>query len=231
MDLADPRNFRRTVAGASMVAVAVLVVAQELLHPRSETEAAAWLEAVAGSRGGQYWSHLLLLFAVVFAIPAFLGLVHLARARPALGHVALVAFVAGVVPLSTVLGIEFAVWQMARPGADRAEMVALLEALQESGGFVPVFAGVGLFAVSWVLVGIALYAAHAVRAWEALLVAVPLPANFGVELSGGPKAIQVVLGVAFAVGLVSIGARVLRQTDDEWAPAVTPKESPLTAPA
>jgi hypothetical protein len=40
--------------------------------------------------------------------------------------------------------------------------------------------------------------------------------GFVSELSGGPKWVAVAAQVGFAIGLIPIGVRVLRQSDESW---------------
>jgi hypothetical protein len=220
MSLSDPITFRRRIAGAAMVAAPLVFVAAEVLHARFELDPEEQLAAVAENTGRWYAAHLLVLTALALVVPAFLGLARIVRPRrPVLAHVGLILFVPGVVALAAGVGMELVLWQMAQPAADRAEMVALAERVNESAGIAPVFVVLLCFPVAWLLAGIGLYAARAVPAWAAALVAVSQPFGFAVELAGGPKALAVAAQVLFALGLVPIGVRVLRQPDDEWADA------------
>ena len=219
MDLSDPRSFRRQVAGAAMIVAPLLFVIAELLHARFQTEAAKQLTAVADNTGRWYAAHVLVLLSLGLAVPAFLGLVHLlGRGRAAFGHVGLVAFVPGVVAVAAIVGMELVLWQMAQPSANRGEMVALAERLNESAGIVAVFLVALLFPLAWLLVGIGLYVARTVPAWAAVLIALAQPIGFAGELAGGPKALAVSAQIAFALGLIPVGVRVLRQSDAEWEP-------------
>lgn len=228
MDRIESSRFRRRAAGAAMVAAPVVIVIAESLHARFETDAAKQLAAVANGTGRWYAAHALVLVTFALAVPAFLGLAHvLRRSRPGLANVSLVIFVPGLVALAAIAGIELVLWQMAQPEADRAAMVALAERLNESAGIVPLFGFVLLFPLAWLLAGIGLYASRAVPVWAAVAIAVSQPVGFVGELAGGPKALAVAAQVVFAIGLVPIGIRVLRQSDEEWqqspaAPIATP---------
>jgi hypothetical protein len=219
MDLSDRRSFRRQAAGAAMIVAPLVFVVAELLHAKLQTDAAKQLTGVADNTGRWYAAHVLVLLSLTLAVPAFLGLVHLlGRSRAAFGHVSLVAFVPGLVALASIVGMELVLWQMAQPSGNRDEMVALAERLNESAGIVPVFLGALLFPLAWLLVGISLYLARTVPAWAAVLIALAQPIGFAGELAGGPKALAVAAQIAFAVGLIPVGIRVLRQSDVEWGP-------------
>ena len=227
MDISNPTNFRRTVAGAAMIAGPLVILVAEVLHAKFEMDAAKQLARVADNRDRWYAAHVLVLVALALAVPAYFGLVHLfRRARPALAGLSLVVFVPGLVALSAAAGMEFVVWQMAHPVRDTAEMVRLLDRVNESAGLIPLYLFLFLFPVAWLLAGIGLYLARAVPAWVAVLTGVSLPVSFVVEFAGGPKAIVVIAQAAFALGLVPIGLRVLRQSDAEWEEARAASAAP-----
>ena len=219
MDLSDRRGFRRQVAGGAMIAAPLVFVIAELLHARFQTEAAKQLAGVADDAGRWYAAHMLVLLALALVVPAFFGLVHLlGRTRGTLGHLSLVALVPGVVAVAAIVGMELVLWQMAQPSANRDEMVALAERLNESPGIVPVFGVALLFPLAWLLVGVGLYLARTIPAWAAVLIALAQPIGFAGELAGGPKALAVAAQVVFALGLIPVGIRVLRQSDADWEP-------------
>ena len=150
--------------------------------------------------------------------------------RPVLAHVGLILFVPGLVALAAAAGTELVLWQMAQPEANRAEMIALAERVWEGEGVAVIFGFVLLFPVAWLMIGIGLHLARAVPAWSAALIAVSQPIGFLIEFAGGPKAPVVTAQVLFAIGLVPVGLRVLRESDEEWvdATAIAPAK-PLTA--
>ncbi len=84
------------------------------------------------------------------------------------------------------------------------------------GGIGLLFVLVLLFPVAWLLVGTGLYLARSVPRWTAVLIALSQPVGFVGELSGAPKPVAVATQIAFAVGLIPIGVRVLRQSDEAW---------------
>ena len=220
MGFSDPVTFRRRIAGGAMVIAPLVVVVAEVMHARFEMDAAEQLAAVAEHTGRWYVAHLLVLLALALAVPAFFGLARILRPRrPALAHLALLLFVPGVVALAAAAGTELVLWQMAQSEAARPEMVALAERVYEGEGLAPIFVALLFFPLAWLVVGIGLYVSRAVPAWSAALIAVSQPVGFAVEFAGGPKAPVVAAQVLFAIGLVSVGLRVLRQSDREWADA------------
>jgi hypothetical protein len=206
----------RLAAGAAMILAPPVIVLAELLHARVEIDGAEQLVAVAEHTGRWYAAHVLILVTLALAVPAFLGLARLLRrARPVLADVSLVAFVPGLIALAAIVGVELVVWEMAQ-SASRPEMVSLAERLNEGPGILPVFVAVLLFPLAWLLVGAGLFLARAVPAWAALLIALSQPVAFVSELAGAPRAVAVAAQIAFALGLVPVGIRVLRGSDAEW---------------
>jgi hypothetical protein len=152
-----------------MIVMPLVFVLAELLHARFQTEAAKQLTAVADNTGRWYVAHALILLALALAVPAFLGLVHLVgKGRVTLGHLSLVVFIPGLVAIAAIAGMELVLGQMAQPSANRAEMVALAERINESAGIVAFFLVALLFPLAWLLVGIGLYRARTVPAWTAV---------------------------------------------------------------
>ena len=219
MNLRNPRTFRRQIGGAAMIVAPLVIVLAELLHGRFETDAAKQIAVVTDNTGRWYAAHVLVLVGLVLTVPAFLGLARLLeRSRPVIANISRLVFVPGLVALTSVAGMELVLWQMAQPGRDRLEMVALLESLNESAGIAPLFGFVLLFPAAWLLAGIGLYVSRATPVWGAALIALSQPVGFVSEFSGGPKWLAVAAQVAFAIGLVPVGVRVLRQSDDTWKP-------------
>ena len=219
MNLTNPTTFQRKAAGAAMIAAPLVSIVAEILHARLQTDAGKQIEAIAANTGRWYTAHVLVLVlvALVLFLPAFVGVMHLLeQKRPLLGNLSLVAFVPGMVALAALVGMELVAWQMAQPDRDRAEMISLFESTSENAGIVPVILVALLFPIAWLLVGIGLYAARLVPRWSAALVGLAQLVGFVSELSGGPKWLAVAAQIAFAIGLIPIGLRVLRLSDASW---------------
>jgi len=222
MSLNNSTRFKHAITGVAMVAAPLVFVLAELLHARFQTDAAKQLDAIAASTGRWYAAHMLVLAALVLALPALVGVARLLEAgRPRLGTACLVAIVPGVVALAAVVGMELVVWQMAQPTRQRTEMIALWENTAENAGIAPLILAALLFPIAWLLVGVGLYVARVVPRWSAALVGLSQLVGFAGELSGGPKWLAVAAQIAFAIGLIPIGIRVLRKPDAPWeAPGV-----------
>jgi hypothetical protein len=217
MNLSDSNRFSRQVAGGAMILAPVVLVLAESLHARLQTDPAGQFAAVADDTARWYAAHALILLALALLVPAFVGVVDLARrSRPLLAHVALIVFFPGLIALAAIVGMELVLWQMAQPEASRAEMISLLERLNGSAGIEPLFAVALLFPFAWLLGGLALYVSRAAPVWAAAAIGLSQPVGFIGELAEGPKALAVAAQLVFAIGLVPIGVQLLRRPDERW---------------
>jgi len=113
--------------------------------------------------------------------------------------------------------MELVAWQMAQSGFNRAEMILLWEKTAENAGIAPLVLAAVLFPVAWLLLGLALFLARLAPTWIAALVGLAQLVGFASELSGGPKWLAVSAQIAFAIGLIPLGIRAVRQRDAVWA--------------
>jgi len=215
-EFSDPHRFRKTIAGWCMILAPVLLLAGTVFHPERDRNEAAYFANMAKDLDAQLTSHLLVLGALVLAIPVVMGLMHMLREREvALGHfgggLAMLGLVAGV----GLVAIEIVMWQMgAQP--DRAAMTTLVREVFEATAIqVPFVIGSAAFAVGMALLGAGLYRARACRSWTAALVGLgPVVLAIGAYVASGPVTI---VGAAFLlVGLFTLGRMVLEETVEEW---------------
>ena len=215
--LSNAHHFRKMVAGFCMVFSPLLLLVAMVVHPEHSTSESSVVAAAAGHADAWYVAHLLALISIVLAVPAILGLMHMLREREvASGHVGgglallgLIAFV-GIVTLEGFVG-----WQMGQ-GGDRAEMVALLERVNESAGFaIPFYVMSIAFTLGLLVLALGLYRARAVQSWMALFLVV---AGILVGIAGFTASeLVAIVGSAFLlVGLGSIGRMVLAESDEDW---------------
>ena len=217
MNLSDSSRFSRQVAGGGMILGPIVILLAEVLHARLQTDPAGQFAAVADNTGRWYAAHALILLALVLLVPAFVGVVDLARrSRPLLAHVALLVFIPGLIALTAIVGMELVLWQVAQPEANRAEMISLLDRLNGSKGIEPFFALALLFPFAWLLGGLGLQLSRAAPLWAAAAIGLSQPVGFIGELAEGPKALAVAAQLVFAVGLVPIGVRLLRRPEERW---------------
>ena len=92
-------------------------------------------------------------------------------------------------------------------------MIALWENTAENEAIFPLVIVALLLPVGWLLVGVGLYRGRAVSRWSAVLIGLAQLVGFASELAGATKWIAVAAQVAFAVGLIPIGLRVLQAAE------------------
>jgi hypothetical protein len=217
MIISNPATFRRAVRGGSMIAAPLVFITAEVLHAHIEEDPSEFLNAIAEDTGRWYAAHVLVLVSLVLALPAFLGLRHIVQGRrPTLVNLGSIAVVPGTIALAALVGMELVAWQMAQPGLDGTQMITLWENTSQNPGIAPMILVAMLFPVAWLLAGIGLYSARLCPRWTAALVAVTQLVGFVSELAGGPKWVAVAAQIGFAIGLIPIGLRVLRQSGALW---------------
>ena len=213
----DPHHFRKVVAGFCMMAAPLLLLVGMVIHPERRTDEAAQLAVVADNLDAWFASHMIVLAALVLAVPAVLGLMHMLREREvAWGHIGGGLAMLGLMALTALVAIEgLVVWQMATAG-DSPVMTALFESFTDTAGiFIPVFVLSLAFALGMVMLAMGLYRARAVHAWMAFSAAIG-----AVCLAiAGPAAsdlLAIVGAAVLFVGLGSIGRLVATESDEDW---------------
>src|SRR3954452_20274787 len=135
MGSASPHRFRKTVAGACMLAAPVLGLVAFVVSPGLHSDASAQLATVTAHRDQWFIAELLVLLSLVALVPTVLGLMHMLReCEVALGHVGGGLAMVGTLAAIGSVAIGFVVWQMAAPGADAAQMSALMDRVNDTTG-------------------------------------------------------------------------------------------------
>jgi hypothetical protein len=217
MRFSDSHHFRKMVAGFCMVAGSLFALASFVVSPRLETDEAKQLAVVADHLDRWYISSLLGAIAVALLVPATLGLMHMLREKHAgYGHVGGALSIVGLLATMASTGVALMMWQMAKNGVDPTD-VSTLKALNDSAGYVIPVIAVGTLGtvVGYVALAAGLSRAHAVDWWMAALIALgPIGINAG--FLAGSLAVSIAGAALLFVGLGSIGAMVLRESDADW---------------
>jgi hypothetical protein len=214
--LSDAHHFRKMVAGTCMVLGSLTALAAGIIQPDPSLNEANQLAIVAGHPDAWYASQMLSLLAIVLAVPAVLGLMHMLRERDvAFGHVGGGLALVGLLAYTGIVTIGLVQWQMAAAGNTGA-MTDLLHRLNHTMGIeVPFAVGALAFGVGMVCLSIGLYRARAVQSWMAIAVAVA--ATCIVVAGFTASGLTFIVGAAFlVVGLGSIGRMVLSEPDTDW---------------
>jgi hypothetical protein len=214
--LSDSHHFRKTVAGMCMIAAPLVLLVGVIVHPEQKSDVGDQLAVVADNMDAWFAAHLMILIALVLAVPAVLGLMHMLREREvAFGHVGGGLAMVGLLATTGLIAIDgFVGWQAAE--SPSAEMTALFERVTETAGVViPFFVMSLAFSVGMLFLAAGLYRARAVQSWTATMLGVG-----SVALAVGGLVASDVLSIVGAavlfVGFVQAGRMVLRESDADW---------------
>jgi hypothetical protein len=213
----EPRHFRKMVAGLCMVLSPLFLLAAVVIHPGSEASPSAQLGIVAANQDTWYLAHVLALVALVLAVPAVLGFMHMLREREvAFGHLGGALALLGILAWTGLTAMELVVWQMVKGGADMAQMSALLERMNEATGIVVPFFAIGFaLAIGLVVLAAGLFRARAIPTWAATCLAVGVVVLYaGILAMSLP--VSIVGAAVLLVGEAASGMLVLGETDSEW---------------
>ncbi len=215
--LSDSGRFFRTVVGVCLIASPLILVASALVSPEIKSSEADQLAVVAQDPGRYYLFTVLIFVSTALWVPLVLGLMHMVREKAAvLGNVG-----GSLAIFGTLVGVgdaisQLFIWQMVSPGADRAQMVALLTRFDNAGGAALFFRiGGPALVVGMVLLSIALYRARAVPAWAAAGAAVGTFLNIAGFVVGSTLVVLISSAVLLA-SLGWVGRSVLARSDQEW---------------
>jgi hypothetical protein len=233
LQIVKTERFRRRVAGISLIGFAATLLAQDVVGPRTPSDAAGTYAAVAADRGGMVVSSVLLLASSLALVPAVFGILHVLRERGVtLGHIGGVLAIVGALGHIAVMTYQLALVEMTKAG-DREAMVALIERLDSS----PVVGAIVLpmilsFALGLLILAVALWRARFVRGWAAALVLVAVLLDVGAP-DGGPAAVSITKQLLAFAAFAYIGLQMLRMSDAEWdglpEPAIDDKRVVATA--
>jgi hypothetical protein len=219
MSLNDSHHFRKTVAGMCMVGAPLLLLVGVIVHPERKSDIGDQLAVIAGNMDAWFAAHLIIAVALVLAVPAVLGLMHMLREREvAFGHVGGALAMTGLLATAGLVSIDgFVGWQAgAASGADSGAMTALFERMNDATGIVIPFVVMPFaFTVGMLFLAAGLYRARAVQSWTAAMLAIG-----SIVLAVGNVAVSDVFSIVGAailfVGFVQVGRMVLAESDEEW---------------
>ena len=196
-------QFTRTTVGAGLIGAPLLTLVASIASPPLKGEDAAQL-AVIAAHPARYYAFAIFTWAgIMLFVPALLGLMQMARDGAAgLGNVGGSLALLGALIAGGDAASQLVVWQMAAPGADRAQMVALLHRSDSVLGSSLVYSIGGLaFLVGLLLLSVGLRRARAVPTW----VAIGLPVGAFLNIAGFSAASAGILIVSSVILLVAMG--------------------------
>lgn len=216
-------NFRRTLAGLSLIAAPIAFGSADIIRLIVEggMEGSEQLNAIAASPGLWDAATVLNMLGLILFVPAVLGLMHLLRERgTVLGHIGGGLALIGVLGFAAHNAGYFGMLgALSRSGLGQETMLQVIESME---GSVSVALYVIMFLLGFqfgpLLLGVGLYRAQAVPRWVAGLVV----AGFVLWLVAGFSALSESAAATTAVwvlvssGLGLTGLRLLHMTDRAW---------------
>lgn len=184
--------------GLAVVATPLLWLAAEAVSPTLKTSSAAQLTVIAAHPHRWYAYTVLLIAGTITLVPAAVGVARLTATRsPRLSAIgaALIGF-SGIVAVGDA-ATQFVTWQMVHAGADRTQMVALLNRYDNSAAASIFYLPGGLA----LLIGAAVLAA---ALWRADLT----PRWVGVSLGLG-LAVNLLGFMSSSIPVITVGAAVM----------------------
>lgn len=215
--MTEAHHIRKLIAGACMILAPVLLLVSAMVQPEMKTDEAAQLAVIAGNLDAWFIAAAFALGSLAAAVPAVLGLMHMLRERQvAFGHVGGGLALLGILAFTGAVAISLVAWQAAQPGADSAQMAALLDRVHDTtGAWIPFFLLTFAFGAGMVVLAGGLALARAVSLPVAVLIAAG-----GVLISVGYPIASEVLAIVGAACLVlgvgSTGYLTLTESDADW---------------
>ena len=216
MGFSDSHHFRKMVAGVCMVVGPLFALLSFVVSPALHTKVAAQLGSYAAHPNRTLLSVLFGLAAVGLVIVATLGLMHMLRERMVTyGHLGGGMALLGLVLAMAAFGASLVFWAMIKDGVQPADVAAAHKVTHSGIGVITLYILPFLSAIGYVVLAAGLWRAKAIDWWMGAAMAIGMVA---INISG-PTA-SLVLGIVgsafFLVGLGSIGAMVVRETDADW---------------
>jgi hypothetical protein len=216
--LSNGESIRRTAAAISLILSPALLTAAFVVLPTTASDPTAALEIIAKQPTRWYLFGLFGLLSYLLLVPATLGLVHLAHRRsPAWANLGgALALLGAITAVADTRLWVFGEQQMATPGADRAQMVALISRLDDAmGANLPFILGALALVIGTVVLAIGLYRARAIPAWACVALGAGTTGSLAAWFASSQAAL-VATSVALVLGYGWVGVGVLRQSDQAW---------------
>jgi hypothetical protein len=216
---ADQRTFVRTLAGVSLIAAPLLLLASTLIGPNLSDDGARRLSQIADNDARYVASRYLLVLGAWAFVPGLLGLSRLFRGpRVTLGQVGAALVLLGWISTIAFFGLGAYEHEAARPSLDRTVMGHLVDRVSDSGVLIPfiVVTFVVGIALGSLIVAWSLWRRRIVRAWaSAALVAWTV-----LDIVADSTAVSALALVFLLLGFGAVGLKLLSAPNDEWdAPA------------
>ena len=213
-------DFRRTLAGSSLIAAPLVLLAAESLDPNTpQGDLGRTLAGIADHPERLLAANLLNVLAIVLFVPAALGLLHLLRGPgrgTVLGHVGGGLFLVGLLGFTGYCAFNFVLLEMASVRPVPPEVFEFGERLGASPGLgIVLLMWLGGFFLGLPVLASGLYRAGVVPIWTAALVGLWVIGEL--TLVQYSKVAEVSGFVFLLVALGYVGLKVLRMSGEQWA--------------
>jgi hypothetical protein len=212
----DSHHFRKTVAGAAMIGAPLFALIAYVVTPKLYTDEGAQLGSIAAHADRFFASAMLSGAAIVCAMIATLGLMHMLRERrPAAAAIGgSLAFV-GLAAWLCQIGVSMVLWQMTKDGVQPSDVSAFTGLADSFGSALVLFWLPVLTAAGYVVLAAGMLGAKVVDGWMAAMIGI---APVMLAIAGLAASIPVgLIGAALLlVGLGATGLAVLREPDADW---------------
>jgi len=211
------QRTRRWIAGAGMILAPLLLLVSAIVQPSLKSGELNQLVVVAGNLDSWYTSQALALAALVVAVPAILGLMHMLRERQwHVGTVGGALALLGIVVSAGTVALSLVQWELMRFGVPIPTAAAVIHDLKTTSGMqIPFLILPFAFALGMAVLAVGLGISRAAN--PAVAAAIGLGA-IGVPIAYAISSVTllIVAAAVLLVGLGTTGLFVLRETDAEW---------------
>ena len=212
----DSHHFRKTVAGAAMIGAPLFALIAYVVIPKLHTDEAAQLGSIAADPDRWLAATLFSALAIVCAMIATFGLMHMLRERRPT-HAALggaLAF-AGLACWLCQMGVAFMLWQMTKDGVQASDVTAYQGLVDTFGSALVLFWMPMLTAVGYLVLATGMFSGHVVDRWMAVMIGIA-PVMLVIAGATASMVVGLIGSALLLFGLGATGLMVLRETDADW---------------
>ena len=211
------QRTRRWIAGAAMILAPLLLLISAIVQPSLKSGELNQLVVIAGNLDSWYTSQAIALAALVVAVPAILGLMHMLRERQwHVGTVGGALALVGVVCSAGTVALSLVQWELMRFGVPVPTAAAVIHDLKTTSGMqIPFIILPFAFALGMAVLALGLVLSRAANPAVAValgLGAIGIPVAYAIS----SVTLLIIAAAVLLVGLGTTGLFVLRETDAEW---------------
>jgi hypothetical protein len=212
----DSHHFRKMVAGAAMVGAPLFALMAYVVIPKLHTDEGAQLGSIAAHADRWLAASVLSMLAIVCAMIATLGLMHMLRERrPAHAAIGGALAFTGLAAWLCQMGVGLMLWQMTKDGVQASDVAAYQGLVDTFGSALILFWLPVLTAVGYVVLATGMFGSGIVDRWMAVMIGIA-PVMLGIAGLAASIPVGLIGSALLLVGLGATGLMVLRETDADW---------------